>query len=167
MIDIDFEIQAFAKEAHVMAAYRHPHVLPLHCAFMHQHQMWLIMPYMEVGAGCRLQQHSQHHLKRLLQAAECSVAPQQPEKAPRHMYSCVNCSSRAGDQLALPALHPQPRGTCSSSCRPAAAALAAVLHVMASPGLGPRSRRPSAHQQGVVPARRVAACRTSCAAPAR
>jgi hypothetical protein len=43
------DIEGLAREAHVMAAYNHPHVLPLHCAFVHQQQLWLVMPYMEVS----------------------------------------------------------------------------------------------------------------------
>jgi hypothetical protein len=42
------EIEGLAREAHAMAGYQHPHVLPLHCAFVHLQQLWLVMPYMEV-----------------------------------------------------------------------------------------------------------------------
>lgn len=47
MYNISAEVEAGAREAHLMAAYKHQHVLSLHCAFMHKDEL---LPYMEVSA---------------------------------------------------------------------------------------------------------------------
>jgi hypothetical protein len=49
MYNISAEVEAGAREAHMMAAYEHQHVLSLHCAFMHKAELWLVLPYMEVS----------------------------------------------------------------------------------------------------------------------
>jgi serine/threonine protein kinase len=47
------EIEMLAREARTMSAYHHPHVLPLHCSFVHGQQLWLVMPFMEVRSAAR------------------------------------------------------------------------------------------------------------------
>ena len=37
------------KEAQTMKGLRHPNVLPLHCSFMSDSALWLVMPY--IGGG--------------------------------------------------------------------------------------------------------------------
>ncbi len=49
--DIAAEVEACVREAYMMAAYQHHHMLPLHCAFMRRDELWLVLPYMEVS--CR------------------------------------------------------------------------------------------------------------------
>jgi hypothetical protein len=46
------------KEAAVMRAYHHPNVLPLHCAFVHADELWLVMPYCEGGSVAHILRYS-------------------------------------------------------------------------------------------------------------
>jgi hypothetical protein len=43
------EMEMLAREARAMQGYQHPHVLRLHCSFVAGQQLWLVMPFMEVG----------------------------------------------------------------------------------------------------------------------
>lgn len=43
-------IEDLVKEASIMKAYKHPNVLPLHCAFVTDAELWMVIPYCEGGS---------------------------------------------------------------------------------------------------------------------
>ena len=47
--DLSASLDLLIKEAQTMKGLRHPNVLPLHCSFMADSALWLVMPY--IGGG--------------------------------------------------------------------------------------------------------------------
>lgn len=44
------DLAAAAQEAALMRRFAHPNVLPLHAAFVHGCELWMVMPYMGAGS---------------------------------------------------------------------------------------------------------------------
>ena len=42
------------REAMVMKQQRHPHVLPLFAAFLHEHYLWMVTPYVAGGSAIHI-----------------------------------------------------------------------------------------------------------------
>ena len=42
------------REAQTMRQQHHPNVLPLHCSFVHQQNLWMVMPYVAGGSVLNL-----------------------------------------------------------------------------------------------------------------
>lgn len=38
------------QEAHIMKGFRHPNLLPLYCSFIHESDLWLVMPFIAGGS---------------------------------------------------------------------------------------------------------------------
>ena len=47
-------LELLIKEAHTMKGLRHPNVLPLHCSFVADSALWLVMPYIGGGSVSQL-----------------------------------------------------------------------------------------------------------------
>ena len=47
--ELSASLDLLIKEAQTMKSLRHPNVLPLHCSFMADSALWLVMPY--IGGG--------------------------------------------------------------------------------------------------------------------
>ena len=47
--ELSSSLELLIKEAHTMKGLRHPNVLPLHCSFVADSALWLVMPY--IGGG--------------------------------------------------------------------------------------------------------------------
>ena len=47
--ELTSSLELLIKEAHTMKGLRHPNVLPLHCSFVADSALWLVMPY--IGGG--------------------------------------------------------------------------------------------------------------------
>ena len=47
--ELSSSLELLIKEAHTMKGLRHPNVLPMHCSFVADSALWLVMPY--IGGG--------------------------------------------------------------------------------------------------------------------
>ncbi len=47
--ELQTQLDLLIKEAHTMMTLRHPNVLHLHCSFIHEETLWLVMPYISGG----------------------------------------------------------------------------------------------------------------------
>ncbi len=47
--ELSSSLELLVKEAHTMKGLRHPNVLALHCSFVAESALWLVMPY--IGGG--------------------------------------------------------------------------------------------------------------------
>ena len=46
--------EEIVREAQTMRQQHHPNVLPLHCSFVHQQNLWMVMPYVAGGSVLNL-----------------------------------------------------------------------------------------------------------------
>lgn len=47
---VNCSLEEIIREAQTMRQQHHPNVLPLHCSFVHQAQLWMVMPYIAGGS---------------------------------------------------------------------------------------------------------------------
>ena len=43
-------IEEIVREAHTMRSLQHPNLLPLYCSFVHENNLWMVMPYVHGGS---------------------------------------------------------------------------------------------------------------------
>ena len=46
------------REAQTMRQQAHPNVLPLYCSFVHQHNLWMVMPYVSGGSVLNIMKYA-------------------------------------------------------------------------------------------------------------
>eukprot|EP00877_Chromochloris_zofingiensis_P012318 jgi/Chrzof1/733/Cz01g26210.t1 len=49
-LDSSWDLASLVKEVHLMKTFNHPNILQLHASFVTQHELWMVMPYLDVGS---------------------------------------------------------------------------------------------------------------------
>lgn len=52
--NLNCSLEEIVREAQTMRQQHHPNVLPLHCSFVHQQNLWMVMPYVAGGSVLNL-----------------------------------------------------------------------------------------------------------------
>ena len=79
-----------------MRLQNHPNVLPLHCSFVHQQHLWMVMPYISGGSVLNIMKYSRYEVsppKLWSRVWYCSPS------SGHHMSGCL---CRALKSLSLP-----------------------------------------------------------------
>ena len=54
------------REAQTMRQQSHPCVLPLYCSFVHEQNLWMVMPYVAGGSVLNIMKYAYPEVRRLL-----------------------------------------------------------------------------------------------------
>jgi len=48
--NLSCSMDEIVQEAHTMKTLNHPNLLPLYCSFVHENNLWMVMPYIHGGS---------------------------------------------------------------------------------------------------------------------
>ena len=65
--------EEIVREAQTMRQQHHPNVLPLHCSFVHQQNLWMVMPYVAGGSVLNLMKFAYSEV-----GLACNAQPRTP-----------------------------------------------------------------------------------------